>query len=75
MTNREIAAHLAEKCSRRLSGHEIALCSYVEHGEELHETDRRWFESLKTQFASELAHAEEAPAGRETPDEEGAGLL
>ena len=69
MSDREIAYYLRDMMSRRLSGRELALCSYVADGEELHQEDRRWFDSLKTQFAAELSRATIVPASIETNDQ------
>jgi hypothetical protein len=62
MNDIEIAKYLCRNCYRRMSGREIALCAFILDGEELHKEDRRWFESLKTQFAAELANATPVPA-------------
>ena len=70
MNDREIAYYLRDMMSRRLSGRELALCSYVADGEELHQEDRRWFDSLKTQFAAELANATPVPAIRPNIEQE-----
>jgi len=71
MNDRDIAIYLRDKCSRRLSGRELALCELVITGAEIHTKDQQWFDSLKTQFASELANVAEAPAVRETANTEG----
>ena len=62
MTDQEIATTLLEKCSRRMSGLETAICLAMEKvatddtipGLFVSTEDRRAFEGLKTQFASEL---------------------
>lgn len=64
MEDTEIAALLLARCSRRMSGIETAICQAVQHhgGENaipgllISTQDRRVFEGLKTQFASDLAN-------------------
>jgi hypothetical protein len=75
ITDRQIAATLIDKCYRRMSGKEIALCHYVNQEGDLLPGDGPMFTSLKTQFAADLANVAEVPACRETPDDEGGGLL
>jgi hypothetical protein len=59
MSNQAIAAHILAKCARRLTGREHALCIAIAEGIHSHEqiasSDWNWFESLKTQFAADLA--------------------
>lgn len=64
MEDHEIAAYLRDMRSRRLSGFEVALVSAIADGIHLDDKgewtsadDRRAFETLKTQFARELANA------------------
>ena len=61
MTDQEYAARLLAKCSRRLSGVETAICEAFRQMDEdaipgvlISTEDRRAFDGLKTQFASEL---------------------
>jgi len=55
MNDQEIAAALIKNCSRRMSGIETAICHAVLHEMEIPAIeDRRTFEGLKTQFASEI---------------------
>ena len=74
-TDQEIASHLLDNCSRRMSGKEMALCHYINQEGSLLDGDRPMFTALQTQFATDLAYVASLPAGRETPDEEGASLL
>jgi len=65
MNDQDIATFFLESLSRRLSGKEIAICLGVEKagtdesipGLFVSTEDRRLFDGLKTQFASELANA------------------
>jgi len=62
MNDQDIAARLLANCSRRLSGIETAICQAIERagtedaipGVLISIEDRRVFDGLKTQFASEL---------------------
>ena len=62
MNDQEIATTLLEKCSRRMSGIETAICQAIERvatddaipGVLISTEDRRAFEGLKTQFAADL---------------------
>jgi hypothetical protein len=75
ITDQEIASHLIDNCSRRMSGKEMALCHYVNQEGTLLDGDRPMFASLKTQFATELCNVATLPATRETTDVEGGSLL
>ena len=57
MTNIEQAVILRDKLSRELSGPEMIICEFVRDGEELTKEQRLWFDSLKTQFAREIAQS------------------
>ena len=63
MTDQEYAARLIANCSRRLSGVETAICQAIQDSSDeenimpgvfISIEDRRAFDGLKTQFASEL---------------------
>ena len=62
MTDQEYAATILANCSRRLSGVETAICQAIERagtddaipGVLISTEDRRVFDGLKTQFATEL---------------------
>jgi hypothetical protein len=75
ITDREIAAYLIDRCYRRMSGKEIALCHYINQEGDLLPGDEPLFSSLQTQFASELAGIQGFAPCRETADDEGGALL
>ena len=62
MNDQDIAARLLANCSRRLSGVETAICQAIRDNPDsdaipgvlISVEDRRAFEGLKTQFATEL---------------------
>jgi len=75
ITDREIAAYLIDRCYRRMTGKEIALCHYINQEGDLLPGDEPLFNSLQTQFASELAGVQGFTPCRETADDEGGSLL
>ena len=62
MTDQETATLILARCSRRLSGIETAICQAIKDdatddaipGVLISTADRRLFDGLKTQFATEL---------------------
>jgi hypothetical protein len=78
MNDTDIAIFLRDQCARRLSGSEWQLVSAIAEGDHLDRngewivpTERRRFEGLKTQFASELARCQpqlETVASNTTPE-------
>lgn len=59
MSNQAIASHILAKCARRLTGRELELCiaiaDVIHSHDQIAKSDWDWFESLKTQFAADLA--------------------
>ena len=75
ITDREIASFLIDKCYRRMSGKEIALCHYINQEGDLLPGDEPLFNELQTTFASELAGVQCFTPCRRTADDEGGSLL
>ncbi len=76
MTYLEAAEHLLSVATYRMTGAERSACEAIVAGN-LGDEERRIMRQLMTEFACELAKAKpiEPVTPRETPDEEGAGLL
>jgi len=75
MTDQETAAYLTENHWTELNDVERSICDKVYDCVPLKTPEQRRFDSLKVHFEDALSNVAEVPACRETPDDEGGGLL